>query len=227
VPFDVKVRSILRHLTVGLLAVHLLAITLAALPSPAGGLNRRDWAQPTVQAEFDAWASRLSALGIVVGPDALQDHVFAFAVAYHEVHRRARAPFEPYYRTCGTHQTWRMFVAPHRFPARLQVRVHGPSGWALAFEERHPQARWLADQLGHDRFRSAIFRYGWGTKYASAWRGFGDWIARRAALDYPDADRIEVRFLQGRTLRPDEVRAGVQPETRVHRPRQVRLARFR
>lgn len=226
-PADSGLRGLLRHASVVLIAVHLVAITIAALPSPAGGLNRGDWAQPTVQAEFDAWAGRLGAVGLPISSSELQDRMFDFASGYHRVHQAARAPFVPYYRTFGTHQTWRMFVAPHRFPARLQIRVHGPEGWGLAFEERNPQARWLAAELGHDRFRSAIFRYGWGRKYASAWRGFGDWIAREAARDFPDADVVQVRFVQGRTPSPAEVRAGVTPETRFHRSRQIRLARFR
>jgi hypothetical protein len=220
-------RAAARHVTVALVAAHLFAITLAALPSPAGGLRRADWAQPTVQAEFEAWSARLGAVGVGLPPDALQDVVFDVATRYHGVHKATLAPFEPYYRYAGTHQTWRMFIAPHRFPTRLQIRIHERGEWRVVYEERSPRARWMARELDHDRVRSAIFRYGWGNKYARSWLGFGDWIAGRAARDFPGADRLELRFAAYKTPTPAEARAGVAPAIRWHRRREIALGSLR
>ena len=40
------------HIRTLFIAVHLLAITLMALPAPSGGMSRSAWKDPTVQAEF-------------------------------------------------------------------------------------------------------------------------------------------------------------------------------
>lgn len=212
-----------RHGAVVLVGLHVVAITVAALPSPGGGLRRADWAQPTVQGEFAAWAGRLQALGVEITVDGLQDRAFGVAKSYAKAHRAAKRPFKNYYRHFGTWQTWRMFVAPHRFPSRLQIVVHSGSGEHLVYEARHPTARWLGTELDHDRFRSALFRYGWGRKYPSHWRTFGDWVARRAARDFPDAHRIELRFHNYRTPSPAETRAGLVPEVTVSRQRLITL----
>lgn len=225
--FRARAVQIGRQVGVVVAALHVLAITIGALPSPAGGLNRADWRQPTVQAEFEAWAGRLRAVGIAVESEALQDRMHAVAVGWYEAHRTLRAPFEPYYRTCGTHQTWRMFIAPHRFPSRLQIRVEEGGAWRVVYEERDPQATWLGHALDHDRMRSAIFRYGWGRKYESSWRGFGDWVAREAAVAFPDAARVELRFASYRTPTPAETRAGVTPKITWHRRRAIPLEPLR
>jgi hypothetical protein len=221
------VRRIGRQLLVALAAVHVFAITLAALPSPSGGLRRADWAQPTVQGEFDAWAGRLSAVGLSITSEALQDHLFDFAVAYGTAHDQALEPFRTYFQLCGTTQSWKMFIAPHRYPAKLQIIVVDGGERRVVFEERHREARWMERQLSHDRFRSAIFRYGWGTKYPDAWKGFTEWIGRRAEADFPAATKVEVRFLSYRTPSPEEVRAGVVPDTRVSRRRVIQLGSLR
>jgi hypothetical protein len=213
----------LRHLAVLLVGIHLVAITLQALPSPNGGLQRADWAQPTVQGELSAWAGRLQAVGVALTPSDLEEGLFSVAVKYARWHQAVIAPFQPYYRYAGTTQSWRMFVAPHRYPSRMQVRIYEGTTWQVVYEERHPTARWMGTALDHDRFRAAIFRYGWGQKYPRQFADLVAWLQVYAARDFPEATRLEVRFLGGKTPSPEEARAGAGRPDKVTRSKVVPL----
>ena len=101
-----------------LVAAHLLAITLQALPAPGGGMSRSTWKDPTVQAEFDAWRVRLNGWGWDGTTAQLEDQLWDFAKGFMERRDQVLTPFKPYYKHAGTTQAWRMFVAPHRYPAR-------------------------------------------------------------------------------------------------------------
>lgn len=198
----------------GLVALHLVAIGLMALPAPVGGLDRRTWRDPTVQAEFAVWRERLGALGVELTPRAFEDALFQGASGLMAAREVALAPFDPYYRTCGTWQSWRMFVAPHTHPGRLVVEVHDDAGWREVFVERSDEARWLATVFQQDRVRSAIFRYSWPS-FKGPYGKFVDWIAGRAAADFPDADRVRVSYRKVATPSPADVRAGNEPEAQV------------
>lgn len=223
IPLPPWLESVRKWVVLGLVVLHLLAITLLALPSPGGGLNRRDWQNPTVQAEFDAWNTRLAALGWTGTSDELQDEVFAFAKGYAELHSSLKEPFNPYYRCCGTYQSWRMFVAPHRYPSRLQIRVHEQGRWRAVYAARDPELDWLASTFDNDRMRSALFRYGWGNKYPHQYKALCEWIAEQARRDFPDADKVQIRFASYQTLSPEQARAGVDPEVTWKRTRVLPL----
>jgi hypothetical protein len=187
---------------------HLVAVTLMALPAPEGAMDRANWADPTVQAEIAVWARRLS-----VPPADLEEALWRFATRYTAARDRVLAPFGPYYEWCGTEQSWRMFVAPHRHPTRLHVDVREGGEWRAVFVERDREHAWLARQLCSYRFRSLTFRFGWPS-YAGEYRSFADWLAHQAARDFPDADRVRVRMFRFRTPSPAEVRAGRPVEGR-------------
>jgi hypothetical protein len=42
------------HIRTVLVTLHLIAITLLALPAPEGGMDRQSWQNPTVQEELHA-----------------------------------------------------------------------------------------------------------------------------------------------------------------------------
>ncbi|MCB9691382.1 MAG: hypothetical protein H6736_06150 [Alphaproteobacteria bacterium] len=219
----------MQHLRAVLLALHVFAVTAMALPSAGSGLDRAAWSNPTVQEEFAAWSGRLASVGIPMDPARLQDVAYGFAVGWHRVQSAAIAPFGPYYRLCGTAQSWRMFVAPHRHPALLHVDIDRGDGWEPLYVARSSTATWRRRQLDQDRMRSAIFRYGW-----KAWQGrggsyeqLGVWLAKQAAHDFPDAIRLRTRFFVYRTLPPDAIRAGRAPEGEWEAERFHRLAAFR
>jgi len=210
-----------------LIALHVIAITVMAFPSPGGGLDRRDWRQPTVRAEFEAWNERLAALGWTGTTDELQDELYGIARGYASAHHQLKKPFFPYYRCCGTGQSWRMFVAPHMHPSRFQVRIRDGRVWYVVYEARHPEHRWLANVFDHDRMRAVLFRYGWGRKYPTNYEQLGDWIAQQALRDFPQADMLQIRFASYRTLSPEQVRAGERADTRWHRTRKISLIELR
>jgi len=210
-----------------LVITHVVAITLAALPSPGGGLNLRDWDQPTVHGEFEGWRARLDGVGVHLTTRHLKGQIYRFARGYSDARRATLRPFEAYYRYVGANQSWRMFVAPHRHPSRLRVRVRQGGSWRLVYQARSPVYTWLGPQLDHDRFRSALFRYGWGQKLPGSYRSFTEWVARRAAHDFPDADEVEVGFDAYETPTPEQVRAHVAVAAHDHRMRRIPLEPLR
>ena len=202
------------HLRGLFVAGHLVAITLMALPAPEGGMNRASWQDPTVQGELAAWTGRLNRLGVDVTPAQVEEALWQAAVDYMRLRGRVLAPFQLYYAYCGTGQSWRMFVAPHRYPTRLHIDLEEHGRWRPLYAERDPRHDWLGRWLDHHRMRSAVFRFGW-QEFGGDYRQFVDWVARRAALDFPAASRVRVYFVKYRTPSPEEVRAGRRPEGEV------------
>jgi hypothetical protein len=199
------------HLRAGLIGLHVVAVTVVALPAPVGGMDRRLWADPTVQAEFRAWRGRLAAVGVELSAAEFEDRLFGAASGLMAARSAAIAPFEPYYDHFGTWQSWRMFVAPHTHPSRLVVEVRRDGAWAEVFRERSPTATWMRPVLAQDRVRSAIFRYAW-PNYKSSYKRFARWVAERALADHPGADAARVRFERQASPTPTQARAGEEPE---------------
>lgn len=204
------------HARAVLVVLHLTAITLMALPAPGGGMSRAAWKDPTVQDEFAAWTARLNAVGVPWSSEELQDHAWDFAERFMAVRGAVLRPFGPYYKYCGTNQSWRMFVGPHRYPTKLWVSVERGGVWEPVYIERDPTRAWHGRQLDHDRFRSVIFRNGW-PQYAKTNSQFADWLAKDAKVDFPDATRMRVAYWKQRTPTPAEARAGIEPEGKFER----------
>jgi hypothetical protein len=212
------------HLRAALIAMHLLAITLMALPNPGSGLQRSAWKDPTVQQEFGVWRGRLAAVGWAMDPDEFEQFLWSQATRYHQARKEVLSPFDWYYRYFGTWQSWRMFVAPHRFPARLEIQIDaGDGAWKSIYVARSPTYTWNREQFDHERFRAAVFRYGWPA-YKRTWSQFAVWAAGRVFDDYPDAQAVRLRFYKYRSLSPAEVLDGKQPEGRYINPRIIRRA---
>jgi hypothetical protein len=203
--------SLWPHVRAAFVLFHVVAITLMALPAPGGGIDRKQWADPTVQGEFKAWNARFGRFGLVMTEKEFEDRLYVAARAVMDGREIALAPFQPYYRYCNTYQSWRMFVAPHTFPERLQIEIERDGAWEVAFLERDPDRVWLRTELEHDRLRSLIFRAGW-RKYRKSFSDFADWTARQARRDFPDATRLRMRFWKQRSPTPEEARAGIEPE---------------
>ncbi len=214
------------HLRALLIALHLVAIGLMAVPAPDGGMNRSAWRDPTVQGEFEAWTTRLNALGLDWSQTEVEDTAWELASGYQHVRRALLWPFKPYYTYCGTWQSWRMFVAPHRYPARLQIEVETPDGWELLYVARNERFDWHATQLDHDRMRAAIFRFGW-RPYRSHYKRFGRWVAAQVAREQPDATRVQLKFWKYRTASPEEVASGNLPDGRFEKNLLFELEEFR
>ena len=195
-------------------------------PSPGSGLKRAAWSDPTVKAEFAAWTDRLNGLGWPIDQSTLEDRAWDFAVGYDRARDKLLTPFDPYLKYTGARQSWRMFVAPHRYPTRLWVELEEDGAWRPIYVERSSEHTWMGYQLDHDRFRSAIFRYGW-PQFRSSYKQFAEWLASRAARDFPEATQLRTRMYKYRTASPDEVREDRMPEGRFQMEVVVPLAPLR
>lgn len=195
-----RVRPWWPHLRAAFVAFHLVAIVLAAIPAPAGGMNRRNWKDPTVQQEFEAWGRRLG-----VDPATLEDAVFAFAKGYMKVRDVWLLPVEPYIEATGTDQPWRMFVAPHKHPARYRVEVQseGSPEWELLYEERSSRARWREEFFEQERTRSVLFRYAW-TEYAQEARQLCTFLSKEIFEERPQASAVRCRYWKAASPSPEE-----------------------
>ena len=216
----------LPHLRAAFVLFHLVAIFLMAVPAPGGGMSKSAWSDPTVQAEFEAWTNRLNESGVAITQEELEEKLWVLAKGYMEKRNGVIEPLRPYYKYTGTTQSWRMFVAPHRFPARLHIAVRQGGVFEPVYIARDPERSWRAKQLDHDRMRAAIFRFSW-RPYRRYYESFTVWVAKRAAEDFPDADSVRVRFFKYKTLTPEQVQAGEEPDGEWILPRTKKLATYR
>jgi hypothetical protein len=198
------------HLRGLLVALHLMAVTLLALPAVGEGMSRWAWKDPTVQEEFAYWTGRLNQCGVAVTQQQFEDGLYGTASAYESARGHALAPFGRYYGYCGTFQSWRMFAGPHRHPSRLHIDVEEAGDWRPVYVKSDPEHDWLAVQLDHYRMRPFVYRLSW-YRHVPEFPDFDNlarWVAARAARDFPEARRVRVRFFTFRTPSPEEVRAG-------------------
>lgn len=215
------------HLRAALVAAHIIAVVLLAIPDASGvALSRSAWKNPTVQAELEAWAQRLSSVGIQTDTATLEQDVYEAATTWTKGLASVRAPLRPYAQYLGVRQVWRMFVAPHRHPARLHVEVGAPGDWELVYAARSDEHDWRAEQFDHVRVRAMLFRYGW-KRYDRSYRRLCRWVARQAAEDFPTASHVRVRMLGFRTPTPQEVDDGDLPKGEFRQEQVIPLERLR
>lgn len=205
-----RLSPLLRQLRAAFVAFHIVAISLDAAPSPAAGMNRSAWREATVQRELRAWADRLHQ-----DPEGFEERLWTLAKGFVEVRRVAMTPFRPYLELVGARQSWQMFVAPHRWPTRLQIQVargpvapsSGEEGWETLFEERSETHAWRAELFGRERVRASVFRWGW-PNYAEPYRNGCQALAELAFADDPAIQAVRCRFSRVKSPSPDQVRAG-------------------
>ena len=202
------------HVRAALVSLHLLAIVIMATPSLGGAMSRKAWQQETVQSEFSAWSGRLNGLGFDTTPAGLEDWAWGVATKWTEIRKSLNEPLSPYHEYVGVRQRWRMFAAPHRVPARLEIEMQKGGQWHKVYVQGSDRYNWRSHQLAHERMRAAIFKYQWPQNRKTL--GYlHEWIAARAEEDYPDADAVRMRFVRYRTPSPEDVRAGKEPATKL------------
>jgi hypothetical protein len=199
------------HIRATLVLAHVAGVLLLALPSLRAALDRSAFHDPTVQAELEAWALRFRSLGFDAGAGELEERAYGIAVAWARTRETLVAPFEPYRRYVGIRQPWVMFVAPQRYPARVEVEIEEAGRWRTIFRERSAEHAWRRELFDHDRLRAALFRYAWDA-YGATYRELAEWIGTEVAKDFPSADRVRVRMFRFRTPSPEEASAGAAVE---------------
>ncbi len=215
------------HIRGVLILLHIVAIALMALPAPQGGMKKNAWKEPTVQAEIQAWSSRLNRIGYETTPAELETDLWEIATDFMGVRKTVLRPLQPYARFLGTQQSWRMFVAPHRYPTRLHVEIKEPGqDWQTIAIYQDPEHPWKAELFEHDRFRSALFRYGWKS-YGGARQLFNEWLAREAAAEFPEATHLRTRWYKTQTPTPEMAREGEEFEGKFVLSKTLVLSKFR
>ncbi|MDP6931770.1 MAG: hypothetical protein QGG40_02595 [Myxococcota bacterium] len=210
------------HLRGILVAVHVFAVVAMAAPSPAGTLRRSAWKDPTVQSELATWTRQLRSWGMEIDQDELEEHLWTLARAWTVPRRAILEPLQPYYHYFGTYQSWRMFVAPHRYPTVPHVDVKEGGLWRTVYVARSEEHDWLGHQLNHDRFRSALFRMGW-SQYRKTYLQWANWLVVQASRDFPEATHLRVRMHKVRTPTPEEVRTDTAPEGKYQQVKVLEL----
>jgi hypothetical protein len=193
-----------------LVAVHVLVVVLSAVPSPEGGMDRRSWEEPTVRAEIGAWAERLGQ-----PREAFTERLWSLAQGYSAGLDVVLAPVRRYERLTGTAQSWKMFVAPHRFPARLRIeaRAGEDAPWESVYAARSDTADWMRDALDHERLRASVFRWSW-PRYRTVYRHGCEALARRLFEERPELTTARCSLGRARSPSPEEVASGEVPEPR-------------
>ena len=207
-----KLRAIWPHVVALYVLFHVAGTVISSAPSTDGLMKRSYWKNPTVQDEFAAWSQLLQGWGIDIDAAELEARAWRLAESWERIHTKAKSPFRRYQRYTGTYQSWRMFVAPHRYPTRLHVDMRTAEGeWTPLYVRGSAEFTWRGRQLGHIRMRSALFNYFWNRRPGD-YDQFVRWLATRAAEDHPNAVEIRVRTYSFHTLSPQEVRSGQQPD---------------
>ncbi len=195
-----------RLLLAAFVAYHAVAVAVSSIPSAGSGLRRSNWADPTVQEEFATWAGMLGVDG-----DRLQDQVYAAAVAWQGVRDALATPFQGYLRLTNSRQSWKMFVAAHRYPTRVEIAVFDPgSDWVTVFRERDPEADWMAERFATERVRASVFAWAWPSgikRWTTACKGF----AAQLFAEREGITAVRCQFVKARSPSPREVIDGAVP----------------
>ena len=184
---------------------HIVAIVILAIPDTAGPAAKRSaWKNPTVQNELASYTRTFNEMGIAITQEELEQRVWNAAATWTAWMVVLRTPLRPYTDYAGVRQRWRMFVAPHRHPAKLHIDIKIDGQWRPVYVARSPDYNWRGHQLDHTRTRSMLFRYAWKA-YRGSYRHFAKWIAAKATHDFPEASEVRVRWYGFRTPSPEEV----------------------
>ncbi len=194
-----------------LISLHLIAIILKAIPAPEGAMNRADWRNPTVQAEFKDFTQKLNRAGLNITQREVEDELWALSRQYMKIRKGMLRPFQTYYRFAGADQNWRLFVAPHMYPSKLNIEILVDEEWQTIYQPFNTNMRWQASLIENSRFRPSIFRYSW-PRYKKHYHAFGEYLGKQAAIDFPEAIRLRTRWWNAKSPSPEQVLNDTQPK---------------
>ncbi len=200
----------LRNLFIGL---HLLAVTLIALPSPAGQMSEKRFAAPATQQLFARVATLLGGIGVDTSAGAISDFSWVAGRGIVAVRTAVLAPLQPYYTLAGTRQSWRMFTDISAHQGRIEIIAERDGEQEVLFIDNTAH-RWQAQLLEQERvrsIRSAFSRRKNKRHYLRLCR----WLAAQAAEDFPSADALIVQMRALTLAGPEVVRAAGVPAGEV------------
>lgn len=214
------------HLRAAAVLFHLVAVLMLSLPS-ASIRSARLWRAPNVQREFEHWSRRARSLGWDVSPTEFEERLRAFTFRYLAARDVAIAPFEAYAGATGTMQGWAMFATPQTDPTWLTLEIRETSGdFRTIYRERSDSLDWMRRQLDHNRLRKLEGRLARGAS-AGTYRRLVNWLARRAAADFPEAVEMRARVERRTTPAPSAGKGVGSEAPHLEREIVVDLERFR
>lgn len=196
------------HLRAVLISLHIVAVVLVALPNPSGFMKRSMWKLPMVQDELEAWAERMTAVGIPHTAESLEEAVWKDFQQVVTVRKAVLRPFRPYYKYCGTNQSWALFGIPQRYPSWLHIDLKSADeDWSPIYVSRDSRLDWRRGMLDEERYRSFLVYSARESNHRRFVR-IGKWLAGMAAEDFPEAEAVRLRWRDQRTLTPAQIRRG-------------------
>lgn len=200
-----------------LIGLHVLAVLVLSLPSPARVVDPSAWSSENAQRDLENWASRLSWVGYDTKQQFEAD-LWSLAKGYSGASRAVRKPFSIYAQLSGTRQGWSMFSSPQKHPAEFHVDIRSGSEWIPVYRPFSKEYDFWARELHQNRFRKLMGRFA-RTFYRERYDSLARFLATRVAQAYPDASFIRVRLYRYATLPPSGVREGFEPTGRYEHDR--------
>ena len=204
-----------------LIALHLLAVFLLALPASNRLSDQRYWHEPAQQAGLRSWAGRLG-----MPKEELQTFLWDLSQSYVKTRRRLVWPFLIYADYSGARQGWTMFANPRRTTGRFDIEIETEGQWHAVYNRRSDALDWKQWQFEHNRVRKLIGRL-INRPHQPAYNEFSRWIARSLAAEFPRATRARIRLITWKTLGPAERRAGEAVKESLIRDQEYSLGELR
>jgi hypothetical protein len=181
------------HIRAALIVAHLAAITVAAVPTPAGYLGEERLDDEEVRASLAPWAGLVARLGLADDVDGGYRWLWGAGRVMVDARRAAMEHVSPYLKFTGNAQSWKMFgVVPTRY-ARLEVHGRATDGpWEPLYVERQgPDWGWVL--LDHGRIRA--MRSGFAAREGRGrYEQLAALVGRRALAEHPRLQAVRVRF---------------------------------
>jgi len=215
------------QLRAALIAAHLVALSLAALPRVnRAAMSKSARQSPTARAEIDAWAERLAGWGVEIDAQTLERGAVEALESWLVLRTALNAPFGPYIELFGLDQPWLLFPGADGFPARMVVEIERDGAWQPVQTMYPISTDWRARLLRNTRAHGEIYAASWPV-HRRRYVELGRWLALQAARDFPRATRVRISIERTRMLDPDEVRAGAVAKVRADPPLTFELERAR
>ena len=218
------------HVRAALVLFHVVGVMLMALPTPSGYMNPALWTDPNLTSQFDTWAALLTRVGIEMTSEEVKQHSRRTGMAIQTTRQLVLTPFEPYLTAVGARQSWRLFAAPGRVPARLRVDISnemtGEDSWQQLYLTGDIPYAWRPELFTHHRFRKLMTRT---TRRGDEPRfeRLARWFALQTAKDFPNAKRVRFTLTRNRIPPPDQLADGVVGKRERTRVRILVLTGFR
>jgi hypothetical protein len=212
------------QLLAAFVAFHVLSVVVLALPADGRLGERAVWQSRENQLQFARWARVASSLGFARTGSELEEQLWQVTQRYLRVRNVVAAPFELYASYTGIAQGWRMFSNPQSHPAYVHVELARGAGFEPIYVSRSAELGWRREQFDHHRLRKLFGRVARSTE-EQVWDQFGQWAARQAARDFPDASQL--RIWQERRATPEPGSAAASEPAAPEEVRVYELQPFR